>query len=107
MLRRSLALLAAVAVLGALATVAFAATAHVSVNDDFFRGSKVTIRKGSSVTWTWRGKRKHNVTAVSGPVKFHSRTQRRGTYTKKFTRRGTYSIMCTLHPGMDMTVRVR
>ena len=106
-MRRSLALLAALAVLGALAASAFAATAHVTVNDDFFKRSSVTIRKGSSVTWTWQGKRRHNVTVTSGPVRFHSRTQRRGTYTKRFTRRGLYAISCTLHPGMDMTVRVR
>jgi len=94
-------------VLGALAVSAFAATAHVSVNDNFFKGSRLTIHKGSSVTWTWVGKRKHNVTGVSGPRTFHSATKRRGTYTRKFTRRGLYTIQCTLHPGMDMTVRVK
>src|SRR3954451_24230102 len=104
---RFLAPLMIVAVLGALAAAtAFAATAHVTVNDDFFKGTRVTIRKGSSVTWTWRGNRRHNVTATSGPATFHSRTKRRRTFTKRCTRRGTYYISCTLHPGMDMRVRV-
>jgi plastocyanin len=106
-MRRCLALLAALAVLGAIAASAFAATAHVSLKDDFFTRTSVTIRKGSSVTWTWLGRRRHNVTAVSGPASFHSRTLRHGTYTRRFTRRGTYSITCTLHPGMDMRLRVK
>ena len=110
-MRRFLAPLAVVAVLGALAATAFGATAHVKVGDDYFNraGTRptISIHKGSSVTWTWRGKRRHNVTALSGPQTFHSRTQARGTYTKRFTRRGLYQIQCTLHPGMEMKVRVR
>jgi plastocyanin len=110
-MRRFLAPLVIVGVLGALAAGAFAATAHVKVGDDYFNraGTRptISIHKGSSVTWVWRGNRRHNVTALSGPARFHSPTMRRGTYTKRFTRRGLYSIQCTLHPGMEMKVRVK
>ena len=111
-MKKYLAPLVIVVVLGALAAAsAFAATAHVKVGDDYFNraGTRptVTIHKGSNVTWVWRGSRRHNITAVSGPRTFHSATKRRGTFTKRFTRRGTYQIQCTLHPGMEMKVRVK
>ena len=110
-MRRFLAPLAVVAVLGALAATAVAGTATVKVGDDYFQRSgtrpTITVRSGSSVTWVWRGSRRHNVTALSGPARFHSPTMRRGTYTKRLTRRGLYSIQCTLHPGMEMKVRVK
>ena len=110
-MRRFLAPLVIVVVLGALAATALAATRTVKVGDNWFvrPGSPVTvaIRKGSSVKWTWTGSKPHNVTVRSGPVRFHSRTMRRGSYTKRFTVRGLYSIHCTIHPGMDMKVRVK
>jgi len=110
-MRRFLVPLVVVAVLGALAATALAATRSVKVGDNWFvrPGSPVTvaIRKGSSVKWEWVGRRPHNVTANAGPARFHSRTQRRGTFTKRFTRRGLYTIVCTIHPGMEMKVRVK
>ena len=110
-MRKSLALLAVLALLGVLAATAFGSTRTVKVGDNWFvrPGSPVTvaIRKGSSVKWTWTGSKPHNVTATRGPVMFHSRTQRRGTYTKRFTRRGLYTVVCTIHPGMEMKVRVK
>jgi plastocyanin len=41
-------------------------------------------------------------------VRFRSSVKETGTYRKKFTRRGSYRIICTIHqPSMRMTVRVR
>ena len=86
----------------------------VEVDDNYFvhRGapSTVRVRKNDTVVWEWEGRTRepHNVTVRRGPVKFHSRTKRSGTYRKKMTRRGTYRIVCTIHaPQMRMTLRVR
>jgi plastocyanin len=59
------------------------------------------------VKWVWKGKIAHNVTVTRGPVKFKSGTKAKGTYSKRLTRAGIYTIVCTIHPGMKMTLKVR
>ena len=101
----------AVPALAVVATAAFAvptgAATRVRVADDVFKPSSVTVSKGERVKWRFVGDNPHNVTVTSGPRKFRSGTQSSGTYRKKMRRRGTYKIVCTIHPGMDMTLRVR
>jgi plastocyanin len=104
-LRRCLAALAAVALL--VPATAFAAT-RVRVKDDAFSSRSLTISKGATVRWVWKGHSRHNVTVVSGPSSFRSATKRTGTFTHRFTKRGTYRLLCTVHaPKMKMTVTVR
>ena len=94
-----------------LATQALAATRSVKVGDDYFvrKGSvpTVTVRKGTKVTWRWAGKDMHNIAVTRGPVKFRSSFKSSGTYSKRVTRTGTYTIVCTIHqPDMAMKLRV-
>ena len=92
------------------ATQALAATRSVKVGDDFFvrKGSvpTVKVRKGTKVTWRWRGKGMHNVAVKRGPVKFRSSYKSSGRYSKRLRRAGTYTIVCTIHQP-DMTMRLR
>jgi plastocyanin len=105
-LRRSLAAVSAAALLLVPAT-AFAAT-RVRVKDDRFSARSLTISKGATVRWVWKGHSRHNVTEVSGPGYFRSATKRSGTFSHRFTKRGTYRLLCTVHaPKMKMTVTVR
>ena len=83
-----------------------ARAAAVTVGDDFFRPKRLSVRAGTSVRWTWRGRDVHNVTVTSGPVRFRSRTQSSGTFSRKLSRRGTYRIICTVH-GQRMSITVR
>jgi plastocyanin len=93
---------------GALAIPAFAATKTVQVKDNKFVASSITVSKGTSVKWVWKGKAPHNVKVTKGPAKFSSTTQVKGSFTKKLTKKGTYSILCTIHaPGMKMTIKVK
>jgi plastocyanin len=106
--RRLMALMTVtVAVLACTSVVALAATSSVKVSDNYFSVKRLTIGKGARVTWKWGGVLNHNVTVKSGPVKFHSRTQAQGTFSHVFTRAGTYTLYCTIHPFMKMTVVVR
>jgi plastocyanin len=100
------------AIAGAVAAVAvpaLAATKTIKVGDDYFvragRPPVVTVAKGSTVKWVWRGAIIHNVVG-HGPVNFRSKTQDKGTFSKKFTKRGTYRIVCEIHTGMAMTLKV-
>ena len=109
---RKLLVLSVIAVASAaLAVPALAATRSVKLGDDYFvrKGSTptVTVKKGTKVTWRFAGKDLHNVAVTKGPVKFHSSYKDSGTYSKRVTRTGTYTIVCTIHqPDMTMKLRV-
>ena len=109
---RKLLVLSAIAVASAaLAVPALAATRSVKLGDDYFvrKGSvpTVTVKKGTKVTWRWTGKDMHNVAVTKGPAKFRSSFKTSGSYTKRVTRTGTYTIVCTIHqPDMTMKLRV-
>jgi plastocyanin len=106
-MKRMFALLAALALLGALAVPALAATKSIALRDTFFSPKSVTVKKGTTVKWVWRGRLPHNVTVRKGPAKFHSSTKTKGSFSKKLTKRGTYRIVCTIHPGMNLTLKVK
>jgi plastocyanin len=84
----------------------------VKVGDDYFvrdGGSpKLTVAKGTKVTFRWKGKSLHNVHVVSGPRTFTSAYKRTGTFAKILRKRGTYRIVCDIHqPEMKLTIKVR
>ena len=79
----------------------------MGVDDNVFKPSSLTVKKNDTVRFRWVGKAPHNVVVTKGPVKFRSSIQRSGSYSKKITRRGTYTIVCTIHPGMKMTLRAK
>ena len=86
----------------ALAVPALAAGPTVRVKDNFFKAKTVHIRKGTTVTWRWAGSRRHDVTFR----RFHSTLKRKGTYRHKFTKRGTYHYLCSVHSSKGMTGKV-
>jgi plastocyanin len=102
----------ALAACAALAIPALAATKSITVGDNFFvrHGGTptVTVAKGTTLKFLWKGHAPHNVTVTKGPAKFRSSTMTSGSYAKKLTKAGTYTIICTIHqPNMKMIVKVR
>jgi plastocyanin len=104
----------AVALVASLAlsgTAPAAPKATVTLGDNFFKPAKRAVRKGTKVRFRWAGSNPHNVVKRRGPGRrFSSRTtSRQGVnFAKRFTRRGTYKLICTIHPSeMRMTLRVR
>jgi plastocyanin len=78
------------------------------VGDYAFGAQRVSVRRGAVFTWRFRGAVEHDVTLASGPVGFASPSMSRGTYSFRFTRRGTYRLFCSLHPArMTQVVVVR
>lgn len=110
---KTIAVLAAVAALTAgLTASALAATSHiVSVRDDSFSKSSITIPRTDTVTWKWRNTgADHQVKSPStNPVAFKSKTRSGSySYSHKFNKTGTYKIFCTIHPDeMKITVKVK
>jgi plastocyanin len=92
------------------ASAAMAATT-IKLGDNFFAPSSKTVKRGAKVHFKWVGNRPHNVKKTRGPGGgFKSRTtSARGVnYAKRFTKRGTYRLICTIHPEtMRLKLRVR
>ena len=98
--------------LGPAVAPAAAATKRVRVGDNFFvRDSgvpTVTVNRGDRVTWVWRGDSSHNVKVTRGPSRLGggSATQRSGRFSKVVRKRGTYTIVCTVHGARDQSMRL-
>jgi plastocyanin len=107
-MRKLAAVTTAGVVCAVLAIPAFAATKTVRVDDDFFSPRTVTVKKNDTIRWRWVGENPHNVKSTSGPAKINSGAPKvRDTYSKKMTRKGTYKVVCVVHPKMTGTIRVR
>jgi plastocyanin len=109
-MKRLIALLVAVAaVAAAIAVPAFAATKTVKVGPKInFGPKKLSIKRGDTVKFQWTGKLPHNVRISKGPQRGTiSRVKTKGTASRRFTRAGTYTVVCDVHqPTMKMTIRV-
>ena len=86
------------------------AGAAIRVGDNYFvRPSGVpvvNVDKGAKVTWKFRGKSVHNVSVSKGPATFRSPTKSSGSYTKKLTKKGTYTLICTVHGPRDQKMKL-
>lgn len=81
------------------------ATDTVAIKNFAFAPAAVTVRAGTTVTWTNDDEEAHTVTTASGPV--HSKALAPGaTFAYRFAKPGTYHYICTIHPYMQGTVTV-
>ncbi len=115
-MRKLIPVVLALALIGALTVGTAAASAgskstKVKVDNNFFNPSSKTIKKGTTVKFKWAGGGVHNVKKRKGPGgKFKSKTtSKKGVnYKRKFTKKGTYKLFCTIHPdSMKLKLRVR
>jgi plastocyanin len=109
-MRRLVPLALACAVVATLAASALAAGRSVRVGDNWFvqkRGvPTVTVRRGDTVTWRFVGREPHNVQVERGPERFTSPTRDRGSYSRRMGRRGTYTLVCSIHGARDQRMRL-
>ena len=94
------------------AAPAAAATRNVRVDDDYYvrpgAPPTVTVTRGTTVRWNWRGRRQHNVLVQSGPANLECGLRRSGKCERRARRVGTYKLVCSIHaPDMAMTLKVR
>jgi plastocyanin len=110
-MKRLIALLVAVAAMAvvAVAVPALAATKTVKVGPKITFGPKsLSIKRGDAVKFAWTGGLPHNVRISKGPQRGTiSKVKTKGTASRRFTKAGTYTIVCDVHaPTMKMTIRV-
>jgi plastocyanin len=109
------ALLGAAPAQGTPAGAAAAKKKTVNVGDNYFSPSKLTVRRGTTITWRWPGFEEagdvHDVKLKSGPrgvKKFHSEAASTDySFKRKLRVPGTYRIVCTLHTEMRLRIKVR
>ena len=78
---------------------------HVAIQGFAFGPAAITVKPGTTVTWTQQDEDQHTVTANDGS--FTSAALITGaTYTHTFTAPGTYAYHCSIHPFMHGTVVV-
>ena len=74
----------------------------IRIGDNYFvksGGATVRVSNHSTVKWVNHGHKTHNVFVLKGPVKFYSPSKIAPgkSFSKKLTKRGTYTIICTIH----------
>ena len=88
-----------------------AKSTKVTVGDNFYSPTAKTIKKGTRAKFNWTGANRHNVRLKKGPgKKFKSKTTRSTgvNFARKFKKRGTYRIFCSIHPDqMNLTLKVK
>ncbi len=87
---------------GFIAVADASTTKTVSLKGVQFSPRSVTIRKNDRIKFKWAGGT-HN---LIGP-KANVAPKSSGSKTIQFTRRGTYKYMCTIHPNMSTTIKVK
>lgn len=76
-----------------------AANAEVKIDNFSFGPQELTVAVGTTVTWTNRDDIPHTVVSTEGVFKSKVRdTDEKFSYT--FTKAGTYSYYCSVHPKM-------
>lgn len=82
--------------------------AQVSVNISGFKfdPASITVKAGTTVTWTNQDAAAHTIVADDGSWASDSIKQG-GTYSYTFDQAGTFSYKCGVHPSMVGTVEVQ
>ncbi|MEV6768481.1 cupredoxin family copper-binding protein [Nocardia sp. NPDC051030] len=77
----------------------------IDINNFAFSPATLTVKVGTTVTWTNRDEEPHTVAADNdGPRSSGLGTG--ATYTFTFSKAGTFAYVCTIHPFMHGTVVV-
>jgi plastocyanin len=86
------------------------ATATIVVSNNFFSPASDTIAVGGQVTWTWgAGSNPHNVTfapTAGAPADIATRSAA-GSDSRTFLTAGLFNYECTVHAGMNGSIRVQ
>jgi len=113
--RTALAVLAGAALLVSAAPAQAARKKTINIGDNYFAPATVKVKKNTVVTWKWpsfdMAGDVHDVKLKSAPKhvkKFHSQPASSDfSFKRKLSVAGKYTIVCTLHENMRMTIRVR
>jgi len=94
---------------GAITPVPATGSTSIIIKNFAFTPDMLTIKSGTTVTWTNQDSPPHQIGSDSGSsVAFSSNPLPNGaSYEFTFTAPGTYSYHCTIHPSMKGTIVVQ
>ena len=78
----------------------------ISIIDNAFRPSTLSIQVGETVTWTHDGQITHNVKSTTAAGPQSADLHHGDTYSFTFKQAGIYSFYCSYHEGMSGTITV-
>lgn len=81
-------------------------TAAIKIKSFSFNPSTLTVKIGTTVTWTNEDSTKHTVTSDSGNELNSPQLSQGQTYSHTFNQAGTYNYHCSIHYSMSGKVIV-
>jgi len=87
-------------------TTAPAGGAAVAIVDYGFNAADITVKAGTTVTWTNTGQRGHTVTSTDSGFTSSGTLSSGNTYAVTFGTAGSFSYVCAIHGSMKGTVTV-
>lgn len=71
-----------------------------------FDPASKSVKVGTTVTWTNNSSAPHTVTSDTGPDSFDGQVSSGDKFSFTFTKAGTYTYHCSIHPYMHGTITV-
>src|ERR1700723_3975584 len=91
---------------GVLVARAQAPATAVSIDNFTFNPQKLTVKAGTTVTWTNKDDIPHGIAATGNAFKRSAAMDTDDSYSFTFTTPGTYQYFCYIHPHMTGTIVV-
>jgi amicyanin len=82
------------------------AAAAVSIDNFTFNPPTLTVKAGTTVTWTNKDDIPHGIAASGNTIKRSNALDTDDKYSFTFTTPGTYQYFCYIHPHMTGTIVV-
>jgi plastocyanin len=79
---------------------------RIEVKNFMFQPTSLTVKVGSTVTWTNMDEEPHTVASSSGLFR-SSGLDTKDSFSFKFDKAGTYTFVCSIHPQMVGTIVVQ
>ena len=83
-----------------------ASSKTVVVKNNSFSPKSVSVKKGGKVVWKWTQGGVAHKSPPPTAARLETSSQKGYTFTKAFSKAGTFRYVCTLHSSMKMTVKV-
>ena len=79
---------------------------RIVVKDFMFQPTSLTVKAGSTVTWTNMDEEPHTVVSTGGVFRSNA-LDTKDSFSFKFDQPGTYRFVCSIHPQMVGTIVVK
>ena len=83
------------------------AAAAISIDNFTFNPQSLTVKAGTTVTWTNKDDIPHGIAATNNAFKRSQALDTDDSYSFTFTTPGTYQYFCYIHPHMTGTIVVQ